>query len=93
MINGQIGNQGLTSGENSWHSARHYKESQPDSKRSAGLSLTEESWLRSQAVLKTARSGKSFTSPTSLNGCPPWLKVSLYRNRIGSLCGLSSNSI
>lgn len=48
---------------------------------------------KSQAAPKTARSGKSFTSPTSLKGCPPWLNVSLYRNRMGSWAKMSDGEL
>lgn len=47
----------------------------------------------SQAVPGTARSGKSFTSPTSLKGCPPCLKVSLYRSRTGSWVRTDGDSV
>ena len=82
----EAGIQSLMSGQNSWHSAlNHHDQSYLDSKRNIGLSLNGRICpRRCQAAPRTARSGKSFTSPTSLKGCPPWLNVSLYRNRMGS---------
>ena len=82
----EAGIQSLMSGQNSWHSAlNHHDQSYLDSKRNISLSVNGKLCPgRSQAAPKTVRSGKSFTSPTSLKGCPPWLNVSLYRNRMGS---------